>query len=392
MSANIKGFTKKAKAALFTIIILFSSLIYAGTGSQNSGKDSLILHKDSLIVKQGAERNPQELFASCARCHSIGKGKLIGPDLADIKQRHDSAWFVNFIRSSDSLIRSGDTSAVRLFNDYGKTPMPPHDYSPQEIKLLIDYIENESLKLKANPAFLDNTFNNAPGSNTVIFIFGLFLVLFPVIDIFFTKFIKYIYLNLIILAAGFIICGKVIYSEAVSLGSSIGYEPDQPIKFSHRVHAGENKINCVYCHYNAYESRYASIPSTELCLNCHNVIRYGTNTGEEEINKIHQAVEEEKPIQWVKVYNLPAHVFFSHAQHVNAGKIGCDKCHGDVANMGRIQQVNGLSMGWCMDCHKQTEIQKDNKYYSSYKQVSNNKNGKVTVADIGGNNCQKCHY
>lgn len=350
--------------------------------------------KDSLS-KQVTVRTPQDLFASCARCHSIGKGKLIGPDLAGIKDRHDSAWFVKFIRSSDSLINAGDTSAKRLFLANEKLPMPNHDFSREEIKALVDYIDFEGKKLKANPGFLDNSFSYAPRSNTWLFVVSLLLVLLSVMDMLFTKFLKYKLLNIFMLLTGLVICGKVVSEEATYLGRSLGYEPDQPVKFSHKVHAGDNKINCLYCHPGASESRYAGIPATNLCLNCHNVIRYGTNTGEEEINKIHQAVEDGKPIPWVKVYNLPDHVFFSHAQHVNAGKINCEKCHGDVAKMGRVQQVTDLSMGWCMNCHKQTEVQFSNKYYTRYKQHDELKSGKiskVTVEDIGGNNCQKCHY
>jgi hypothetical protein len=189
--------------------------------------------------------------------------------------------------------------------------------------------------------------------------------------------------------------GEIARQEMAIMGKSLGYEPDQPIKFSHRIHAGENKIECTYCHTSAYEGKYASIPPDNLCLNCNNLIRLGTNTGEDEIEKIHEAVGSGKPIRWVKVYNLPDHVFFSHAQHVQAGKVKCENCHGDLTKMGRVQQVVDLSMGWCVNCHRETKVDFTNKYYSRYKQnlvLKLHKSSAVTVDDIGGNNCQKCHY
>jgi len=332
---------------------------------------------------------------NCAICHSIGKGKLIGPDLLAVEKRHSDKWFEKFINFSDSLIKSKDTSAASLYVAFDSVPMPRHRFSGDQIRTILDYISLESKKALANPNFLDNPVSYAPRSNAWLFFVSIFLILFAIIDLFFTKFIKFKIINVLFFLVGGGLASLVVFQEATYLGRSLGYEPDQPIKFSHRVHAGENKIDCKYCHTGVMESKHALIPPTTLCLNCHNVIRYGTNTGEEEINKIHQAIESGKSIQWVKVYNLPDHVFFSHAQHVNAGKLDCDKCHGDVKKMGRIQQVVDLSMGWCINCHRQTPVQFDNKYYTNYKQHEDIKSGKISkvyVEDIGGNNCQKCHY
>ncbi|MBT3210075.1 MAG: c-type cytochrome [Bacteroidetes bacterium] len=340
-------------------------------------------------------RSQSELFESCARCHTIGKGRLIGPDLAGIKEKHSEEWLIKFIQASDLVIASGDTAALRLFKENENLPMPRHDYSKDEVLSLVDYITFETKKLDADPNFLDNDFNNAPTSTSWVFILGILLILIPLIDLAFTRLLKIRLINVMLIFVGFAISGKAINEEATYLGRSQGFEPDQPIKFSHRIHAGDNKIDCNYCHTSSFESRHSSIPSANLCLNCHNVIRYGTNTGEEEINKIHKAFESKEPIQWVKVHSLPDHVFFSHAQHVNVGKLDCNKCHGEVEKMGRIQQVNDLSMGWCINCHKTEKVQFDNKYYSSYKHHEDIKSGKikeVTVDDVGGTNCSKCHY
>jgi mono/diheme cytochrome c family protein len=395
--------TGKLKTTVTLIRIILFLIFICGFVSEitarpdNSIKKAIpaIAVKDTLPAPANVTRTPQELFQTCAKCHSIGKGKLIGPDLSGVKNRHDSAWFIKFIHSSDSLIMAGDTSANWLFLSNGKLPMPHNNYSPKEIKALVDYIDIEGRKLKANPKFLDNSFSYRPPSNSWLFILCLLLILLPVIDLAFTRFIKFKILNFLLIFAGMGLFGKILYEETGYMGRSLGYEPDQPIKFSHKVHAGENKINCIYCHPGVNESKYASIPSTNLCLNCHNVVRYGTNTGEVEIDKIHKAVEEGKPIAWVRVYALPDFVFFSHVQHVKVGKIDCKECHGDVAKMGRIQQFADLSMGWCMNCHKKTAVQFNNKYYTSYKQhkdLISGKIKKVTVEDIGGNDCMKCHY
>ena len=354
--------------------------------TQDTGKTNL---------KVPALRAPKKMYASCVRCHTIGKGKLIGPDLLGMNERHEMKWLINFIRVSDSMVKSGDTASERIYEDYGKLPMPNHDFTKDETKSLIDYIVAEGNKVRMNPKFLENKFNLAPRSTNWLFIIALYLILFAIFDLGFTKFIRFKLIHLVMILAGLAIIGKIVTDESIILGRSIGYEPDQPIKFSHKVHAGERKINCVYCHTGVYDSKYAAIPPASLCLNCHNVIRNGTNTGEKEIDKIHQAIESGKPIKWVKVYSLADFVVFSHAQHVNAGKQDCKVCHGDVAKMGRIQQFTDLSMGWCIKCHRETKVNFANKYYTNYKQQELLKSGKikqVTVDDIGGNNCGKCHY
>lgn len=396
LTGKHKTTPKHISAILFLLFIcVFISEIKAGPDKNSKEAKPTIAVKDTLSTPAKVMRTPQELIVFCTRCHSIGKGKLVGPDLAGVKNRHDSAWFIKFIRSSDSLIKAGDTSANWLFQSFRKLPMPDHNFTAKEIDTLVDYIDREGRKLKANPNFLDNSFSYRPPSNSWLFILCLLLILLPVIDLAFTKFIKFKYLNFLLIFAGLGLSGKILYEETGYMGRSLGYEPDQPIKFSHKVHAGENKIKCIYCHTGVNESKYASIPSTNLCLNCHNVIRYGTNTGEVEIDKIHNAVDDGKSISWVRVYKLPDFVFFSHIQHVKVGKIDCKECHGDVAKMGRIQQFADLSMGWCMNCHKKTKVQFDNNYYALYKQHKDllaGKIKKVTVEDIGGNDCLKCHY
>ncbi len=337
----------------------------------------------------------QELFASCVRCHTIGKGTLIGPDLLGVQDRHDDAWLIKFIQSSNTLRQGGDKHAQAIFEANKKLPMPDHVYTEAEARAIIDYIIAEGNLIKANPKFLDNTINFAPPSNNWIFILAVLILFLALLDLFFINLSKYKFVNIALILLALAMIGKIVRDELLIMGRSLGYEPEQPIKFSHKVHSGENKIQCIYCHTGVYESKYASIPPVSICLNCHNVITRGTNTAEMEIDKIHESVNSGKPVRWVKVYNLPKHVFFSHAQHVKVGKIECKTCHGDVASMGRIQQVVDLSMGWCVNCHRETKVDFDNKYYTSYKLHEDLKSGKiskVTAQDIGANNCQKCHY
>ncbi len=221
------------------------------------------------------------------------------------------------------------------------------------------------------------------------------LCLFAILDALFTKyFSRKITIPIFLLGSGFI--SQAMVKEATSVGITTNYQPEQPIKFSHKVHAGENNIQCLYCHSTAEYSKVANIPSASVCMNCHNKIKTGTNSGSFEIKKIYKELKTGQSIKWVKVHNLPDHVFYSHAQHVGAGKLDCKNCHGDVKNMVQIKQVSPLSMGWCLDCHRKHKVNFSNKYYNNYKklheEINSGKRSVVTVKDIGGEDCQKCHY
>jgi hypothetical protein len=224
----------------------------------------------------------------------------------------------------------------------------------------------------------------------------------------------------------FIVGGYYVTKGAIGLGRQKNYQPVQPIYYSHRVHAGINQINCLYCHGSAWESRTAGIPAVNICMNCHKAITEYTKgpklynedgdeiNGTAEIAKLYKYAgfdpakpsswdpSKAKPVEWIKIHNLPDLVFFSHAQHVRAGKVQCQTCHGEIPAMDEVKQFAELSMGWCINCHRQTKIDfnydstKGNKFYSIYEKFHNDiKAGKmdsVTVKDIGGLECQKCHY
>lgn len=224
----------------------------------------------------------------------------------------------------------------------------------------------------------------------------------------------------------FVVGGYYVTKGAIGLGRQKGYQPEQPIYYSHKVHAGINQINCLFCHGNAWESKAATIPSVNVCMNCHREIvdytkgpKLYRENGEEvdgtaEIAKLHEAAGFDpknknawtpsmaKPIVWTRIHNLPDHVYFNHSQHIRAGKVQCQTCHGEINKMDEVKQVSELSMGWCVNCHRQSKVNFNyndstgNKFYSIYEKFHNDFNSgrmdSITVKDIGGLECQKCHY
>ena len=217
------------------------------------------------------------------------------------------------------------------------------------------------------------------------------------VDLFITRKIPYKAIHLTVITLAAIYFFKVWIVEGINTGRQQNYQPLQPIKFSHKIHAGDNKIDCQYCHNIAERSRHAGIPGANVCMNCHVIIREGKNSGKFEIDKLLTAYENKTPIKWVKIHNLPDYVFFSHAQHVAVGKVQCQECHGPVETMDVVHQVNTLAMGWCLNCHRTRAVQFDkNKYYGIFKEfhrkMAEGKMDSVLVKDIGGTNCGKCHY
>jgi len=196
---------------------------------------------------------------------------------------------------------------------------------------------------------------------------------------------------------------KITYTEARALGRQQGYAPVQPIWFSHKVHATQNGIDCEYCHVDARTSRHAGVPSLNVCMNCHNQVKEGSVSGKKEIAKIYdhlgynpttmQYDKPGKPIEWVKVHNLPDHVYFNHSQHVQAGKVKCQECHGPVEKMNRVVEYKEFAMGdFCLDCHRKRGIDTSNPYYKHYKFKNIKEGEKITVDKIGGDDCSSCHY
>jgi Cytochrome c7 and related cytochrome c len=129
--------------------------------------------------------------------------------------------------------------------------------------------------------------------------------------------------------------------------TDVGYRPDQPVKFSHKLHAGDIGMDCRYCHTNVEVAEHANIPSTETCMNCHTLL----GIDNPKVQPVRESWNTGEPIEWVRVHMLPDYAYFNHGAHVRVG-VGCMECHGNVRQMEVVQQAERLSMSWCLECHR----------------------------------------
>lgn len=367
--------------------------------------------------------------ANCKACHRVQQ-KLVGPALAGVYDRAPSIdWIKSFVRNSSAVIASGDAYAVNLYNEYNKTQMTAFsNLKDADIMNVLAYIKDEAEK----PAIVDE--KKKPGEDTGkdagvpatylnVLLIGMIVILILLVVILsflvsslkrfldqkplteeekevvhspittgsITKSRGFIFVVVFLVGAlGF----KAVINGLYSVGVQQGYAPKQPIAFSHKIHAGQYEIDCKYCHVGVMKGKSATIPSVNICMNCHNQIKSGTTTGEGEIAKIVSAYNENKPIEWVRIHNLPDLAYFNHAQHVNVGGIECQTCHGPVQEMDVVRQHSLLTMGWCIDCHRNTDVNaKGNAYYDKLVELHNAKSKEnMKVEDIGGLECSKCHY
>lgn len=323
---------------------------------------------------------PNEVKPSCAGCHYT--------DYIDTMNWNPSAY--------DIANKMADKKLEDFINAFEK----PASTKMEESHSIYEISEEEAIMLQAYLIKLSEKGSAEKGiviNKLLIFILLTILGLGAVADLLFFHKVKFKALHLLVILFVTIFSLKTMVVEGIAAGRQQGYAPQQPIKFSHQVHAGLNETECLYCHNIAERSKHAGIPETNVCLNCHTVVVEGTNSGKFEIDKIHEANASGEPIEWVKVHNLPDHVFFSHAQHVGVGNLECQECHGPVEEMDVIEQVPDLSMGWCLDCHRTRKVEfETNEYYTHFeefhKQIAAGEIDSITVADIGGTNCMKCHY
>lgn len=392
-----------------------------------------------------AQEDGEKLFKSyCASCHSPGSNQLVGPGLAGVYDKYEREWLYAWIKNSQELIGSGDADAVAVYEQYNKILMPAQPVNNEQIDAILDYVKvyNESApEPDDNTAGVTTTGDNEPeasdsGMFVIIGLIILFLIvisilrgvqhsmqsvrakqegeeepeevsMFGALGLWVNKNKTIVGLIGIVLL---VMVAKSGWDAAVDIGVYTGYEPEQPIKFSHKLHAGDNGIDCQYCHNSASYSKSAGIPSPNLCMNCHTYIQEGPQYGKEEIAKIYAALDfdpvtktygpNQKPIKWVKVHNLPDHVYFNHSQHVTVGKIACQKCHGPVETYTVGRQHESLTMGWCINCHRETKVQMaDNGYYDEiHARLPEDlkkeylEDGTITVSELGGIECAKCHY
>lgn len=318
--------------------------------------------------------------ASCVSCHNLKPAEELNwnPSARDI-----SIKYAHMDQSSFNQV---------VMQPLGKKMVESHvgfKYSEEDLKAIKVYLDDLSHlpPVAAKPTFF----------NLIVFLFLGLLITWALIELIFLRKIKLKFIPVLVLLGGFGWQVKMIVNDAIKLGRQEGYAPDQPIKFSHKVHVGDNKIDCMYCHTTVEQGKSASIPTANLCMNCHVIVREGTNSGKFEIAKVVEAAESGKPIEWNRIHNLPDHVFFSHAVHVGSGKLDCAQCHGPVEEMDLLKQHADLSMGWCVNCHRETEVDfANNGYYEHHVKLHEDlKKGeleKITANDIGANDCMRCHY
>jgi mono/diheme cytochrome c family protein len=384
------------------------------------------ISKDPGVIATG-----KELFvANCKSCHKIHQ-KSVGPALADVYSRVPSIdWLKSWIKNSSALIATGDPYAVKIYEENAKGLMTAFTtLKDDQIMSIVAYIQDETIKgpdiAVVPPPNPDGggSGSSIPSSylNAIVIGLVLILVLLVVILGFLVSALKRfldqkglseedkevvhspITTNSILRSSGFtfivvfIVAAlgfKALINGLYSVGVQQGYAPKQPIAFSHKIHAGQYEIECKYCHTGVLKGKSATIPSVNICMNCHNQIKEGALYGTAELSKITYAYENNKPVQWVRIHNLPDLAYFNHAQHVNVGGIECQTCHGPIETMEVVKQHSLLTMGWCIDCHRKTDVNsKGNAYYDKLVEL-HNKSSKsaMKVEDIGGLECAKCHY
>lgn len=455
-----------------------------------------VFAQDAAAVEAG-----KTLFKNnCAACHNKNmKDKLTGPALGGTQERwaaYPEADLYSWIRNSQGMISKGHPRATELWNEWKPTVMNSFPtLSDADIANILAYIDctykgtcgGDTTTTVAKDECAVPTDKEEGGKLVYVLLFVILALLAGIlariisnlnhmaevrekgedavqrkslVDILTSKGVISFAIFAVIVIGGYITVDR-----AVNLGRQQGYQPEQPIKFSHITHACTHKIDCNYCHDGARRSKHSVIPAANTCINCHKAIKVGSKYGTAELTKIYASIgfdpnadtmianydnmkegdiekiykkwiadtyikdkgsldsEGEKliedqwsgivksltnkesgdtkiqgPIEWVRIHNLPDHVYFNHAQHVSVGKIACQTCHGKVEQMEVVKQYSTLSMGWCINCHRKTEVKfADNKYYDNYyelyhKQIETLEKDKVTVEDIGGTECQKCHY
>lgn len=385
---NIKG-ESISKSSDSAPISQKESVVNSGAAKTVKNENDKMVEKDhshgNLSIKKG-----ERLFfgtlptgsgtSTCVSCHNVVK--------SDTFNWNPSAYEIAILYKNKNI----ESLKSALLTPGGKRMSVAHagySLNDEQITNIKEYLDSF-----ANKGELKKKIN----INRLLIFFGCgLLILLVLVDLIFTHYIKFRPLHLVLLLGASVFIVKILVEDAVAIGRSQGYSPDQPIKFSHEVHAKQNKIDCKYCHNISEISKSAGIPSTNVCMNCHIIVREGANSGSFEINKIIASNNTMKAIEWIRIHKLPDHVFFSHSQHVNAGKIECKTCHGEVEGMNRVVQYSDLSMGWCVNCHRETEVQFFNndfykKYESLHKQFKEGKIEHVTAEMIGANDCMKCHY
>jgi len=405
---------------------------------------TLLLPSIGLSQEADVQAGKNLFNANCAACHQLNR-KAVGPALRGVTEKYDRDWLYSWIKNGTQMIKDGDPQAVAIWEEYNRSIMTNYpQFSNEQIDNILAYTNYTppapAVAVSASAETVaqgsDISINIILAVTIVIFtilIVMLFLVQRTLIKIANASGVKIetetkrnirplwkaVVENqfiMFVLVIGFLLSSAYFtYGYLMQIGIDQGYAPIQPIHYSHKIHAGANQIECKYCHSSARVSKHSGIPSLNVCMNCHEYI--ADYNGEEdlengytkdfytnEIKKLYNAVgwDEEnqvytgntQPVKWVRIHNLPDFVYFNHAQHAQVAKIECQTCHGPVEEMEILYQYSPLTMGWCIDCHRESNVDKDNEYYQKVHEELSKKYGveKLTVAQLGGIECAKCHY
>lgn len=396
-------------------------------------------------VDEARQKEGKKIFKSlCASCHKLDK-RLVGPALGGVEERRTNEWLKAWIKDNAALRASGDADAIAIFDEYNGSSMNAFpQLSDKNIDDVLYYTTVGEIKkpgADAETPGVQGGKGDAP--KWMLYILAAIIVVAFLIIASLLKTISELkgapktpgllgqtselwegikrntFLHVLSVIMVALIGAYVLFGTLFKVGVDEGYQPLQPIAFSHKIHAGDNKIDCQYCHSSAKHSKTSGIPSVNVCMNCHKNISevaddtkvewdgqtYGKAELDKEIAKIYEAAGwdaenlkytgKTKPVKWIRVHNLPDFAYFNHSQHVTVGGVKCQKCHGPVETMDEMYQYSSLTMGWCIDCHKETKVDlKGNAYYAKIHKELAEKYGvdKVTVAQLGGKECGKCHY
>ena len=399
----------------------------------------------SLGLSQEADiQAGKALFnTNCAACHQLNR-KAVGPALRGVTEKYDREWLYKWIKNGTQMIKDGDPQAVAIWEEYNRAVMTNYpQFSNEQIDNILAYTNYTPPAPAPAVATAETVSQGSDISVNIILavtivIFTILIVMLFLVQRTLIKIatasgvkiepkpkrkIKPLWKAVVenqfimfLLVIGFLFSSAYFtYGYLMQIGIDQGYAPIQPIHYSHKIHAGANQIECKYCHSSARVSKHSGIPSLNVCMNCHEYI--GEYNGEEdlengytkdfytnEIKKLYSAVgwDEEnqvytgntQPVKWIRIHNLPDFVYFNHAQHAQVAKIECQTCHGPVEEMEILYQYSPLTMGWCIDCHRESNVDKDNEYYQKVHEELSKKYGveKLTVAQLGGIECAKCHY
>jgi mono/diheme cytochrome c family protein len=421
----IKHFTPPLRNILS--VVLLTSLISFTAHAQDIPEDA------GVIAEGGTLFN-----ANCKSCHKI-HAESVGPALANVYERAPSIdWLKQWVKNSAKVIASGDPYAIQIYEKYKKSQMTAFTtLSDDQIMAILGYIKAETIKgpeiavVPTPGGGGDAAGAGIPATYLNVILVGmvLILVLLMVILGFLVSSLKRfldqkelseedkevvhspITFSTVMQSHGFVfivlfIVGslgfKAVINGLYSVGVQQGYAPKQPIAFSHKLHAGDYEIDCNYCHTGALKGKSATIPSVNICMNCHRSVLPESP----QIQKLWAAADwqpetlsfgpNQKPIEWVRIHNLPDLAYFNHSQHANVAGVECQTCHGPIQEMDVVKQYSLLTMGWCIDCHRKTDIKAEgNAYYDKLQELHNQAKGKpskMKVEDIGGLECAKCHY